>query len=165
MADFNPYQTPSAYVEDVAGEVEGELAGRGARLGAAFIDGIIIFPIALLLWYVFAPGIFSGHKPTFLVSLSVGLFALAIWVALNFSLLARNGQTIGKKMLGIKIVRTDNTACGVWRIAGRRLLIPGLINQIPVAGLVFVFVDMLFIFRESRRCIHDLIADTIVIRA
>jgi hypothetical protein len=30
---------------------------------------------------------------------------------------------------------------------------------------VFTIVDGLFIFRESRRCVHDLIADTIVIQA
>ena len=169
MADFNPYQTPNAHVEDIADIENMELAGRGARLGAAIIDGIIILLIAWLMWYVFAPGMFSkmiaGHKPSFLLSLMVGLSTLVVWIAINFSLLARNGQTVGKKMLGIKIARADNTACSVWRIAGRRFLIPGLIGQIPIAGLFFGFADILFIFRESRRCVHDLIADTIVIQA
>ena len=169
MADFNPYQTPNAYVEDVAGEVEGELAGRGTRLGAALIDGMIIMLIAWLMWYLFVPGMFSkmmtGYKPPILLSLTVGLSTLVVWIAINFSLLARSGQTVGKKILGIKIVCTDNTPCNVWRIAGRRFLIPGLIGQVPIAGIFFSLVDVLFIFRESRRCIHDLIADTIVIRA
>ena len=165
MADFNPYQTPNAYVEDVAGDVDGELAGRATRLGAALIDGLIIMPIALLLWFAFVPGIFSGQKPPFLLSLMVGLITLAIWIAINFSLLARNGQTIGKKMLGIKIVRSDTTPSSVGRIVSLRLLIPGLIGQIPVIGVLFVFVDSLFIFRASRRTLHDLIADTVVIQA
>ena len=42
MADFNPYQTPNAYVEDVTGDVDGELAGRGTRLGVVIIDGLIL---------------------------------------------------------------------------------------------------------------------------
>lgn len=169
MADFNPYQTPNAYVEDI-GDIENSvLAGRGARLGAATIDGIFIFLIAWLMWLMFIPGglsgIVSGHKPSFLISLMVGLSTLVVWIAINFSLLARNGQTVGKKILGIKIARADNSPCDVWRIAGRRFLFPGLIGQIPIAGLFFSFVDILFIFQKSRRCIHDLIADTIVIQA
>lgn len=169
MADFNPYQAPSAHVDDV-NDVDGmELAERGTRLGAATIDGIFILLIASLMWFFFLPGgiaaIFSGHKPAFLLSLIVGLSTLAVWIAINFSFLTRNGQTIGKKILGIKIVRTDYSACDVWRIAGRRFLIPGLIGQIPIAGLFFSFVEPLFIFQESRRCVHDLIADTVVIKA
>lgn len=165
MADYNPYQTPNAYVEDVTSDADGELAGRATRLGATLIDSLIIMPIALLLWFAFVPGIFAGQKPPFLLSLMVGLITLAIWVAINFSLLARDGQTIGKKMLGIKIVCSDSTPSGVGRIVSLRLLVPGLIGQIPIVGLLFVFVDSLFIFLASRRTLHDLIADTVVIQA
>lgn len=165
MADYNPYQAPSAHVADVASSEDIELAGRGLRLGAALIDGVLAIFIALIVWYLVAPGMYTGVKPTFLQSLSVGLITLAIWIAINFTLLARNGQTFGKKMLNIKIVRSDATPSTVARIAGLRFLVPGLLTQIPVAGMVFWLVDSLFIFQESRRTLHDLIADTIVIRA
>ena len=38
-----------------------------------------------------------------------------------------------------------------------------VIAQIPFAGGIFSLIDCLFIFREDRRCIHDLIAGTKVV--
>ena len=163
MADYNPYQAPSAHVEDIRDSESTELAGRSTRLGAAIIDSLILMPIAILFWYLFNPGIFSGQEPSFISSLLVSFATMGIWIAMNYVLLARHGQTFGKKLVGIKIVRNDAEACGVGRIAGRRILIPTLITQIPIVGMIFAFVDCLFIFQESRRCVHDLIADTIVV--
>jgi hypothetical protein len=37
----------------------------------------------------------------------------------------------------------------------------GLLGIIPLYGII----DLLFIFGQRRQCIHDLIADTIVIKA
>lgn len=165
MADYNPYQAPTAHVADVGNTGEIELAGRGIRLGSAILDTIFIMVIALPLWFVFHPGIFSGKEPGFMQSLMVTLLTVAIWIALNFSLLARNGQTFAKKMLDIKIVRRDATPASVGRIAGLRMIVPTVLTQIPIVGIIFGLVDSLFIFQESRRTLHDLIADTIVIRA
>lgn len=165
MANYNPYQAPASHVEDIAYAEDIELAGRGARLGAAMIDTVFFLLIILPLWLIFTPGIFSGHPPGLLLSTGLALLTLVIWIALNFSLLARKGQTLGKKMLGIKIVRSDATPCPASRIAGLRMIVPTALSQIPIAGMIFGFADALFIFRESRRTLHDLIADTIVIRA
>ena len=80
MADFNPYQAPSAHIEDVIDTEDSELAERGTRLGAVILDSLIF------------------------------------------------------------------------------------IGGIPFVGFIFTIVDPLFIFQESRRCVHDLIADTLVIK-
>jgi uncharacterized RDD family membrane protein YckC len=164
MADFNPYQTPAAQVGDVA-EFPGALAGRGRRLAASLVDGLLIGILLAVLAIFLAPGLFTGAQPPFLKMVFLGFITLSLWVALNYPLLARNGQTIGKKALGIKIVRSDFSPCKVGRIFGLRFLVPGLINQIPLAGALFALVDVLFIFQESRRCLHDLIADTVVVTA
>ena len=37
--------------------------------------------------------------------------------------------------------------------------------SIPVIGTVYGLLDVLLIFRASRRCLHDNIADTIVVTA
>jgi uncharacterized RDD family membrane protein YckC len=39
------------------------------------------------------------------------------------------------------------------------------LTLIPVAGSLYSLVDCLMIFSESRRTVHDRIADTIVIKA
>jgi hypothetical protein len=45
-----------------------------------------------------------------------------------------------------------------------RSILPGLIGGIPGVGPIFRIVDILFIFREDQRCIHDLMAGTTVIK-
>lgn len=44
-------------------------------------------------------------------------------------------------------------------------MVPAVISAIPLAGAAFGLVDILFIFRADRRCIHDLIAGTHVVTA
>jgi uncharacterized RDD family membrane protein YckC len=43
--------------------------------------------------------------------------------------------------------------------------VPALISAIPKVGRFFGLIDALAIFTPERRCIHDYIADTIVVDA
>jgi len=45
------------------------------------------------------------------------------------------------------------------------LAVMGLIGAIPFLGRLVQFIDPLLIFRDSRRCLHDEIADTTVVNA
>jgi len=76
-------------------------------------------------------------------------------------LFARNGQTIAKKIVGIKVVRSDGSPASLGRIFWLRNVVNGLLGIIPLYGLI----DILFIFGEQRQCLHDKIADTIVVKA
>ncbi len=50
----------------------------------------------------------------------------------------------------------------------RALLLRGFLarclRHIPLIGLLFWVVDCCFIFRDDRRCLHDLIAGTRVVK-
>ena len=88
-----------------------------------------------------------------------------ILLALQGYLLATQGQTIGKKLLGIRIVRSDGSKVDAARVIGLRYALIWALAVIPVVGWVFGLVDALMIFRDSRKCLHDNIADTIVVKA
>lgn len=161
--EANPYAAPGAAVDDAgafAGEdLESRKASRGARLGAAMIDAVaaLLLVVPLVLASM-RPGANSAKHGLLLL---LGLLVLA---TINAVLLHRNAQTIGKRLVGIKVVRTDGSRIGLGRIFLLRFLPVGLIGAIPVVGRFFSLVDAGFIFGNERRCLHDLIADTIVIR-
>jgi uncharacterized RDD family membrane protein YckC len=135
-------------------------------LGAASIDGVIFI---ILLFASVLPLVLINQKnmqgaPWMLwVSGFVSIILLAVMIT-NLVFWHRYGQSIGKRMLKIKIARTDGSRAGLRRIFFLRFLVPGLISSIPMAGAVFNVVDNLMIFRDSRKCLHDNIADTLVIK-
>jgi hypothetical protein len=51
-----------------------------------------------------------------------------------------------------------------WRIVTRRLMPVYALNFVPRVGALLGIVNVLFIFRRSKKCLHDDIADTVVIR-
>jgi hypothetical protein len=59
--------------------------------------------------------------------------------------------------LDIKVIRKGGAPVSFGRVFWLRNFINGLIAIIPFYALV----DLLFIFGESRQCLHDRIADTI----
>jgi uncharacterized RDD family membrane protein YckC len=171
----NPYQPPKAAISEVATGGAFELAGRGTRLGAILLDGLIGGTL------VYAPMFIGGFLPAIVASVVrrqplvwgpgfalaggvAGFMSLALGV-ITFILVKRNGQTIGKKILGIKVVRKDGRKAGVGRIFWLRNVVNALPGFVPLVGGLYGLVDALIIFGQARRCLHDRIADTIVIRA
>jgi uncharacterized RDD family membrane protein YckC len=99
---------------------------------------------------------------TVAVLMTLALLALGVLQVVYF---VRDGQTIGKKAVKIRIVRTDGSRASGGRLVGARVLVPGLLGAVPVVGVFFGFVNILFIFRQDQRCLHDHIADTKVVVA
>ena len=116
------------------------LAGRGDRFLATIVDGVI-YLVPYILIFAFDPVI-------------GGLLLLAVFVY-QIVLLTKDGQTVGKKAWGIRIVGMQTGANGgfVTNVL-LRLIVNGLLGLIPLYGLV----NILFIFRSDLRCIHDMIA-------
>jgi uncharacterized RDD family membrane protein YckC len=90
--------------------------------------------------------------------------AWLILLAVQAWLLHSWGGTLGKRLLNIRIVRTDGRRAGFARLFFLRACSTVVLALIPLLGPVIALVDMLMIFRASRRCLHDVIADTVVVR-
>ena len=161
----NIYAPPSARVDDVVPEGELVLAERVTRLGAAIIDGVIVGAFNYGLGMILGYNMFSPDPARAMTMAAViGLGGMVFYLAINASFLARNGQSLGKKALGIKIVRADGSKATLGRIIGMRLAPMWVSALIPFVNMIVGLVDSLLIFRETRKCLHDNIADTIVIK-
>ena len=66
------------------------LAGRGSRLGASIVDALVVFVPYLALVFI---------QPILAALVFVGVFVYQIVI------LTRDGQTLGKKALHIRIVK------------------------------------------------------------
>ena len=153
----------------------------GSRLAAKLIDGLVFgipfVPSYMMAWPTImgqakaaGPGRVSRVSAGAAIAgtgtwFYIGVLALLCTLTITAILVHRNGQTIGKKVMGIKIVRKDGSRVTLTRVFFLRYLASTILSLIPVAGALYGLIDILFIFGEAKRCCHDYIADTIVVKA
>jgi uncharacterized RDD family membrane protein YckC len=169
----NPYAPPRAAVTDVVNVVGIVPADRGTRLGAVLLDSLIAAAMISgpLVFALFMTGALtttaSGRAAGTMIALALvpALAGAIVWCWLTVKYVKENGQTIAKKILGIKVIRSDGSAASLGRIFWLRNAVNSLITVIPLFGTLYSIVEVLFIFGDSRQCLHDKIADTIVVKA
>jgi len=147
--------------------VADELASRGKRWLAAFIDSLIIIVIAFALMFAL---IGLGNDPEAMkengaLTIIWPIILLVTFFAINWRHLSKSGQTIGKRILGIRVITLTGEVPNVWSHIFRRYLIFWGIPLIPVIGEAIGFIGILLIFGSQRRCLHDYVAGTKVIKA
>lgn len=172
MNPTNPYAPPkSQLIERVVVDTALVRADRGQRLAAALVDGALVMAVlGVMLWleYKFLAG---GRdwppkgSELLLVQVANSMIAFASYILMNGVLLQRYGQTIGKRLLDIRIVRVDGSQATLIDLLLRRYLLLLLIKFIPYVGIAVATIDPLLIFGSERRCLHDYLAGTIVVRA
>ena len=165
LPSVNPYAAPTARVIDPLQTGTQELADRGTRLLAAIVDGVIygvLIGIFATVGAIFTKSGSSAAAPIVAIVVLLGLVALLV---VNCVLLHRYGQTIAKRLFKIKIVRSDGSPCSLLRVIFVRWLPMGLLGIIPLVGYIVSLLDPLLIFRDDYRCLHDHIADTVVVKA
>jgi uncharacterized RDD family membrane protein YckC len=146
-------------------------AGRVRRLFAAGIDFAVVAIVAFCaMWPL---GIFEHQEAYVPAQFVIRLFFLIFccYVLVNGWLMHKYGQTLGKRILGIRIVRdTDGQLLPLWMLLIRYFTILGLIAisaLIPGALMILLalaVIDLLFMFTPKRRCLHDYLVGSTVIK-
>ena len=192
LASSSPYDAPTARLDFEFTE-EYELAGRGQRLVAVLLDGLIFAVVILISILIFGFGVAElllGMPPEMLEGtadslesfdpsldpMAFNLFDWTVWTPLaieigiyfliNGYLLHTRGQSIGKLVMKIAIVDFETReVVPLPRIILRRYLL----FDVPLLinyflSVIVTLVDTLSIFRKDCRMIHDLAAGTVVVR-
>ena len=182
---YNPYEAPeTGFTEADSEQQDYELATITERVLARVIDEVIlIFSYVLYLIVLgigaLIIGAFTAYQSWLdedLTFFTLNLFDPTIWIdifvihglflALNGVLLHQYGQTIGKRLLKIAMVDADTYE----RVPVPRLLVLRyVIWSIPnlffiVVWLIVGLVDLGFGLRKNRRTLHDMTANTIVVK-
>ena len=79
--------------------------------------------------------------------------------------LKKNGQTVGKMLTGIRITDLEGKVPDFRKVILLRYLPISLVSLIPFVGPYLTLIDALLISEVTRRCLHDLLAGTKVVKA
>lgn len=146
-----------------------DMASISRRFAAMFVDGLVLsLPLILVVLAVMLPVLAKGgdvenmekYFPAF--PLLNGLLTL-VWMGLivgyeGLMLSLMKGQTLGKKMLHLKVVTADGTPITRGQAWGRAV-VRQLFGLVPCLSLI----DYAVAFGAERTCVHDIMAKTRVI--
>lgn len=120
------------------------------RFVAAFIDGIVGYLPTWILAFISFKLIFVGY----LIAIAYLLTKDAIPATSGFF----GGQSIGKKLMKIKVIKEDTGAGieGDWGSA--------IVRQVSLMIPIFGFVDALMVFGDEKKRFGDKWANTIVVK-
>ncbi|MDN8580601.1 RDD family protein [Eikenella corrodens] len=155
-------------------EMEVELASPWQRMGARIMDGLPFAGIGILAAILvgFMGG--SGGKAAMVV-FTIALVAAIGLLIYNLVIMVRDGQSIGKKIVGIRVITEDGDNPGFVKYVLVRefgynfiftlisVFSEDLGNLLAiVAGIACVV--MLFMENRNRQTLQDLLAKTLVIK-
>ena len=169
----NPYAPSSALPGDSYdyGSAAGQppLASLGDRLVGAIIDGIVVgIPamvvgvlMGIVLVNIFPVDSVAFQVASFVIGLPIGI---GLFIAIQGYLLANYGQTVGKRVVNTQIVSDDNQLIPLVPLILKRYIPFWVLGSLPMVGFLFVLANVLAIFRGNRKCLHDEIAGSKVIK-
>jgi uncharacterized RDD family membrane protein YckC len=141
------------------------LASRGRRLVATAIDAVLVPSLTLLLVMVTGVVEHAEDYADLWWSVHVLLLAIGSYLALNGYGLWRSGLTLGKRVMGIAMVDTQGLPVAWWRLVVIRAPFFALMFLIVVPPIALLpLIDHLCVFGKQRRCLHDRLAGTTVVR-
>jgi uncharacterized RDD family membrane protein YckC len=142
------------------GYVTTQLAGFWRRFFAYLIDSILVGIVSGVIFGVIN-GIVRSASDTQTLSSGSALIGLVIGLAYFGWLWGTRGQTLGYMVLGIRVTRSDGSPITVGRALIRylALYLSGALCLIPLIISAFMIG-----LGQRKQGIHDLIADTVVVR-
>jgi uncharacterized membrane protein SpoIIM required for sporulation/uncharacterized RDD family membrane protein YckC len=130
-----------------------EIAGVGSRVLAALADWLLVFVMVLVA--VMGVGIFLG-KSGWAAAIVIATVYAILWGYFTLFEGLWQGQTPGKRWLGIRVIRETGHGVTLSDAAARNLLLP--IDALGAIGVILIAVH------PRGRRLGDLIAGTVVVR-
>ena len=184
----NVYQSTQVDYEDDGGE-EMELTSPGKRI-AAYLINYVINLVAAVPFIIGIYQAYSGYilaassgasdvtpeiSGTSLGMMGLGSVLMLAYYVVQAVLMSKTGQSLGKRIMKIKVVNEDGDNPGFVGVVALREIVPNIILMVvgmipllgPIAQLGFwiACLVMLFLVDRDRRTLQDMIAKTYVVDA
>ena len=188
MTDLNNVYQSTQVDYEPEGADEMELASPGKRIAAYLINCLIgaVAYIPMIWGAVSMSGSYAAAmdpenpvqmEPSGFAMGMIGLGSVLILAYLIFQavLMSKTGQSLGKRIMKIKVVNEDGDNPGFVGVVALREIVPNIILMVvgmipllgPIAQLGFwiACLVMLFLVERDRRTLQDMIAKTYVVDA
>jgi uncharacterized RDD family membrane protein YckC len=163
--------TRDAQAMGLVGTKMGEIAGVGRRISGALLDGVfIMFFVAIGIGIMIAMIAGAGEEGP-----DEAMLAKANWIIIgsallptiiNAALISMSGQTVGKKIVGTRIVsQTTGAHAGFLQGFLIRNVGFGFLTGLPIIGIFIALADVVYLFLEDHETLHDKFAKTMVVLA
>lgn len=168
----NPYEAPKEYPPPASGVPTlgpgAELATRGSRFAASVIDSLLmlvpVMPATIVLYFFLGAEEWPAFEEEVYVNLLLFSVFCVSFCVINGYLLHKRGQTVGKYCVGIQIVDYHSgQLLGFTQVLAKRCLPTWVMQWCPFVGNLLSIADVVCIFSEEQRCLHDFIAQTKVV--
>ncbi len=140
------------------------VAGIGYRCLAWLVDASLLFFFWLVAYFVFTLlvsdvlGVLQGLSGVAQTLLVVGVFATQ-WLYWTVSEGLFHGQTVGKRALGIRVVRVDGSPVGVYESAVRNLC-----RAVDFLPMLYAAACVSMLLTRQHRRLGDVLAGTLLVR-
>jgi uncharacterized RDD family membrane protein YckC len=154
------YGSPVQPYYPVQDRVTYPLAGFGSRFGAYFIDGLIAGAIFLpgYIYFLSTGGGQGNGNPLAALIMLLGLAGQFGFILFNTYLQGTSGATVGKKIVGLKVLDQYGQPLGFGKSFLRELV------KFVLANVCFlIFLTM--IWDTEKQCLHDKVANSHVYEA
>ncbi len=134
----------------------------GSRFTARLVDGVGLAAVSFAAQFplvgfpILAP-VLPGAPGYWVRQGAAMLVGLVIPAAYYISLHGRNGQTLGKRLLRIRVVRADGSRLTFGRATGRYF-------ADMLSSMTFLIGYLMAAFDDERRALHDRLCDTRVVQ-
>jgi uncharacterized RDD family membrane protein YckC len=170
------WQPPVAPVTEAQGEWEapvsptpgpsGAPAGWWRRAGAAIIDGLAVGVVGVIVALVLSGALGASEDATTAISVFVGLLVGSFYYGNLMSREGpRNGQSMGKQAVGIRVVRVDGRPVTFGFALHREILVKTIVFGYLAAFTLYIATVLNYlwpVWDRGNRALHDHVCKTLV---
>ncbi len=144
--------------------VEYELAGLGSRFVAFFLDTVLQFLLIILVLVGMSIGQMDiqsiNYLDPWIVAVGILLVFLIFFGYFIFFEMLTNGQSPGKKIMKLRVLKQNGEPVGFWESLLRNIL--RMADFLPALNLIGT---ILILFTDKYKRVGDFAANTIVVKA
>lgn len=143
-------------------KIEVEIASAGERIAAYIINNILTIAsilVPIIIFLISAPEISADSDFRLTTGVIISCFIPIVYCIIQIFYMSRDGQSIGKKLLRLKVIKNDGSNTGFIGVVLIREVVFNVLCSIVLA--IFAFIVGILFLSSSNNSTNNTIAELI----